>query len=210
MNKWIGYLYTTLIDPISKRFTLNRRNTAAYLGRAEPGPYAKINCLLSHHQINIPALSCLSILSSFSNCIFPCPLLFLLPIYALNAGYLLVTDTLSTPTITEPPSVECQDLLIPTRSNACVARIDLGFKSNPNDWAMRYKSLAYGDYALTNRNHVFCYHQLCHPFHGYSYTKLQRTRSLSNVILFELPHQSKLQVEVRVPIPNSSISFWIL
>ena len=48
-----------------------------------------------------------------SNCIFPCPLLFL-AIYALHAWYLFVTDTLSTPTITEPPSVECQDLLIPT------------------------------------------------------------------------------------------------
>ena len=67
-----------------------------------------------------------------SNSIFPCPLLFL-AIYALHAGYLFVTDTLSTPTITEPPSVECQDLLIPTRSNACVARIDLGLKSHPND-----------------------------------------------------------------------------
>ena len=67
-----------------------------------------------------------------SNCIFPCPLLFL-AIYALHAGYLFVTDTLSTPTITEPPSVECQDLLIPTRLNACVARIDLGLKSHPND-----------------------------------------------------------------------------
>ena len=70
--------------------------------------------------------------NQFSNCIFPCPILFL-AIYALHAGYLFVTDTLSTPTITEPPSVECQDLLIPTRSNACVARIDLGLKSHPND-----------------------------------------------------------------------------
>ena len=67
-----------------------------------------------------------------SNCIFPCPLLFF-AIYALHAGYLFVTDTLSTLTITDPPSVECQDLLIPTRSNACVARIDLGLKSHPND-----------------------------------------------------------------------------
>ena len=67
-----------------------------------------------------------------SNCIFPCPLLFL-ALYALHAGNLFETDTLSTPTITEPSSVECQDLLIPTRSNACVARIDLGLKSHPND-----------------------------------------------------------------------------
>ena len=52
-----------------------------------------------------------------SYCIFPCPLIFL-AIYALHArylfGYLFVTDILSTPTITESPSVECQDLLIST------------------------------------------------------------------------------------------------
>ena len=71
-------------------------------------------------------------LNHLSNCFFPCPLLFL-AIYALRAGYLFVTDTLSTSTITEPPSVKCQHLLIPTRSSACVARIDLGLKSNPND-----------------------------------------------------------------------------
>ena len=44
-----------------------------------------------------------------------------------------VSDLLSTLAILEPPLVECQDLLIPTRSYACVARIDLGLKSNPND-----------------------------------------------------------------------------
>ena len=33
-------------------------------------------------------------------------------IITVRAGYLYVTDTLSTPAITEPPSVECQELLI--------------------------------------------------------------------------------------------------
>ena len=43
----------------------------------------------------------------------------------MHAGYLFVSDTLSTPTITEPSSVECQDLLIPHRNeiNACVVGI---------------------------------------------------------------------------------------
>ena len=43
---------------------------------------------------------------------FHCPHIFIF-IFTVCAGYLYVTDTLSTPTITEPPSVECQDLLIP-------------------------------------------------------------------------------------------------
>ena len=51
-------------------------------------------------------------LNHLPNCIFPCPLL-LLTNYALRAGYLFVADTLSTPAITEPPSVEGQVLLIP-------------------------------------------------------------------------------------------------
>ena len=38
---------------------------------------------------------------------------------------------------------------------------DLGLKSHPKDWTMRHKSLAFWDYAMTNRNHVFYYHQLC-------------------------------------------------
>ena len=33
----------------------------------------------------------------------------------------------------ESPLVECQDLLIPTSSNACVARIDFDLKSYPNN-----------------------------------------------------------------------------
>ena len=48
-------------------------------------------------------------------------------------GICFVTRTFSTPTISAPPSVECKDLLIPTRLNACAARIDLGLKSHLND-----------------------------------------------------------------------------
>ena len=56
-----------------------------------------------------------SIISFFlchSYSLFLCPHIFIF-IYTVHAGCLYVTDTLSTPTITEPPSVECQDLLIP-------------------------------------------------------------------------------------------------
>ena len=87
-----------------------------------------------------------------------------------------VTDTVSTRTVTEPPSVECQDLLIPTRLNACVARKDLSLKSHLNNWAMRYKLIAQGDYTITNRNRVFCYHQLC-PGDGESNLSAKRHRN---------------------------------
>ena len=40
----------------------------------------------------------------------------------VHAGYLFVSDALSTPTITEPPSLECQDLLIPHRSRSKVLK----------------------------------------------------------------------------------------
>ena len=77
----------------------------------------------------------------------------------VHAGYLFVTDTLPISTIMEPPSVECQDFLIPTRSNSYSARINLRLKTHLNILAMRYKFLI--DYKMTNRNYVFCYHQLC-------------------------------------------------
>ena len=50
-----------LINPIFKRFTPKQRSTADDLGRAEPGPNAKINCLFSH-RLSHRALSCLSII----------------------------------------------------------------------------------------------------------------------------------------------------
>ena len=135
---YVKWLYFEWMDEMDTYIPPNiRLISQPYLGKAEPGTNAMINCLFSHHHIFRHFL----VFNHLSICIFPYPLLFL-AIYALHAGYLFVTDTLSTPTITESPSVECQDLLIPTRSNACVARIDLGLKSHPNDWAMRYKSLA--------------------------------------------------------------------
>ena len=93
-----------------------------YLDRAEPGPNSKINCLYSHCQIFGPSL------------VFPSSLIlhFSLPTFTPqhlrfeHAGYLFVTDILSTPTIIEPPAVKCQDISIPTRLNTCVARINLG------------------------------------------------------------------------------------
>ena len=93
------------------------------------------------------------LLDIFSSCIFLVN--FYSSPFTCACWVCFVTDTLLSSTISEPPSVECQHLLIPTRSNACVAKIDLDLKSQPNDWAMRYSSLAEGDYALTNRNRVF-------------------------------------------------------
>ena len=120
-----------LINPISKQFTTNRRFTTDEL----PTWVEQIQDLMLRSTVFFLIVTFLGTFSSFhhrSNCIFPCPLLFL-AIYALHAGYLYVTDTLSTTTILETRSVECQDLLIPTRSNASVARIDLGLKSHPNN-----------------------------------------------------------------------------
>ena len=108
----------------------NRRFTADEQSRAEQSQDLMLRSTVSFLIVTYSG-SFLSF-KHLSNCIFPCQLLFL-AIYALHAGYLFVTDTLSTPTIAEPPSVECQDPLIPTRWNACVARIDLGLKSHPND-----------------------------------------------------------------------------
>ena len=48
----------------------------------------------------------------------------------VHAGNMFETDTLSTPTILQPPSMAFQDHLIPTRVIACVARIDNDLKSH--------------------------------------------------------------------------------
>ena len=125
--KWT--LNSRLINPISKRFTNNRRFTSD--GLPIWVEQSQDQMLRSTNSFLIVTYSGTFLsLNHFSNCIFPCPLLFL-AIYALHAEHLFITNTLSTPTITEPPSVECQDLLIPTRSNACLARKDLGLKSHP-------------------------------------------------------------------------------
>ena len=120
-----------LINLISKRFTTNRRFASDEL----PICRAKQD-IMQRSTVSFFSSSYIrEFFLSFNhllNFIFPCSLLFL-TIYTLHAGYLCVTDTLSTPSNMEPPSEECQDLLIPTRSNACVARIDLSLTSHPND-----------------------------------------------------------------------------
>ena len=68
-----------------------------------------VNFLFSHHHL-FGAQSFFFLCHSYSFFLFSHIFLF---IYTVHAGCLYVTDTLSTPTITEPPSVECQDLLIP-------------------------------------------------------------------------------------------------
>ena len=73
--------------------------------------------------------SIISFLSLSIIFIFLCPHIFIF-IYTVHAGCLYVTDTLSTPTITELPLMECQDLLIPI---ACVARIHLGLVKVPSE-----------------------------------------------------------------------------
>ena len=122
-----------LINTISKRFTTNRRFTSD-----EPPTWVEQSQdLMLRSTVSFLIVTHSGTVLSFnhlSNCIFPYPLLFL-AIYTLHARYLFVTDTLSTQTIT---SVEWQDLLIPTRLNACIARIDLGLKSHSSDWAMMY------------------------------------------------------------------------
>ena len=109
-----------LINPISKRFTPNLRFTSHELPTwVEQSQDLMLRSTVYFSSSLIRTLSCLSII--FQIAYFLAHFL-LLAIYALHDGYLFATDTLSTPTITEPPSVECQDLLIPTRSNACVLR----------------------------------------------------------------------------------------
>ena len=83
-----------LMNPISERFTINRRFTSehVFLGRQEPGLNAKINCLFPHCHIFRPFLVSQSSfklpfsLSTFDFCQF----------CYVHAGYLFVTDTLST------------------------------------------------------------------------------------------------------------------
>ena len=131
-----------MINLISKRFTNNQRFTSDELPTwVEQSQNLMLRSTVSF--LNVTYSGTFLSFNHLSNYIYPCPLLFLV-IYPLHAGYLFVTDTLNT--ISEPPSVECQDLLIPTRSNTCVARIDLGSQVPSerlsNDHTLRYKSLA--------------------------------------------------------------------
>ena len=69
-----------------------------------------VNVLFSHHHLFV--LNHFFSFHVINILFFLCPHIFIF-IYTLHAGCVYVTDTLLTPTITEPPSVECQDLLIP-------------------------------------------------------------------------------------------------
>ena len=68
-----------------------------------------VNFLFSHHHLF--GLNHFFFFLCHSYSFFLCPHIFFF-IYTVHAGCLYVTDTLSTPTIMEPPSVKCQDLLI--------------------------------------------------------------------------------------------------
>ena len=103
-------------------------HSMSYLSGAEPGLIAKIIFLFSHRLIFGPFFCQSSFKLHFS-----LPIVIPRHLRYVYDEYLFVTETLSTPTITELPLMECQDLLIPTRSNACVASIDLGLKSHPNN-----------------------------------------------------------------------------
>ena len=84
-NKWMNWTLMSLIrliNLISKRFTyieVTHQIWAVYLGRTEPGPNAKINCLFSHRHL----FGLFLVFRSY----FPCPLS-ILAIYSVHAGYL--------------------------------------------------------------------------------------------------------------------------
>ena len=145
-------------NPISKRFKPNRRFAADEL----PTWVEQSQDLMLRSTVSFLIVTYSGTFLTFyhlSSCIFPCPHLFL-AIYALHAGYLFVTDTLSTPTITEPPSMECQDLLITTRLNACVYSQNRPRFKVPSERLSNEVQfpICLRDYAMTNRNRVFCYH----------------------------------------------------
>ena len=77
-------------------------------------------------------------------------------IYNVRARYLYVTDTLTTPTITEPPSVECQDLFIPCQIE-CKCSQNRPWFNVPSERLNNevYTFLANVDCAMTFRNRVF-------------------------------------------------------
>ena len=106
MNEKDTYIPPTfrLINPISMRSTTNQRFKSDEL----PTWVEQSHDLMIRSTVYFLIVTYSGTFLSFnhlSNCIFLC-LLFFLAIYALHAGYLFVTDTLSTPTISEPPRRE--------------------------------------------------------------------------------------------------------
>ena len=104
------FIISQVIDPISKRFTVH---TTDLLVGCLPG----WNRVRSHIHCQLPFfppsfIRTLSYLFFFiiHFLFFHCSHIFIF-IFTVGAGYLYIIDTLSTPTVTDPPSVECQDLL---------------------------------------------------------------------------------------------------
>ena len=102
-----------------------------------------------------------------------------------------VTGTLSTPTITEPPSVECQDLLIPHKSmhasweQECQ---DLGLQSCPKDKGCT-KCCPQGD---SNAAPPACQTSTIPLSHSFPFSVTQR--SLMGVDMFVIYLQGKCDV----------------
>ena len=135
-QEWMNYTHIQpnirLVNPISKRFTnywrftsdklsrcveqrqdLMQRSTISFLIVEDSGPFLSFN----HFQVAFFTAHFYSTL-----CTLMC------------ACWVSVTNSLPTPTITKPPSVECQDFINSDQIDACVAIIYLILKSHPNDW----------------------------------------------------------------------------
>ena len=135
INEWSGYLYTAFIGSLTRSWSgllyiSQTYQWAAYLGRIELGHMFMVNFLFSHHlfrHIHIFSFFIIHFLFFSPHCLHV-----LIFIFTVRAGYLYVTDTLSTPTIMEPLSVECQDLFI--YSNAFFSYFP--YQSNSYIWAV--------------------------------------------------------------------------
>ena len=105
----------TYIPPFTRSMT--RSQSGSQYGLPTWVEQSKDTCAwsTSSFPIIIYSGSIISFLSLSFIFFFPLPTYtdIVIFIYTVHAGCLYVTDTLSTPTFTEPPSVECQDLLIP-------------------------------------------------------------------------------------------------
>ena len=118
--------------------------------RLQSGLYA-----LSYHIISFLSLS--------SIYFYHCPHIFIF-IFTVHAGCMYVTDTLLTPTIKEPPSMECQDLLILCQME-CMYGYNRPLFIVPSErLSIEVQVPCLRDYTMTNRHCVFCFHYLC--FHS--------------------------------------------
>ena len=128
------------INLISKPFKTNRRFTSDELPTwVEQSQYLMQR--LTVYFLIITYSDPFLYFDHLSSCIFVLPTFISSHLRFVHVGFLFVTDSLSTSTITEPPSAECQERLIPTRSKSCVARIDLGFKTHSNNWYVEKRQI---------------------------------------------------------------------